>query len=79
MGLEPVMTEILVTLGMQWGADCRTYLGVTSICFMPEATDTRACPVLAADTRDRFYETPFWPKNKWTIFLPVLNVKLYFS
>ena len=48
---EPFNTEILVTLGMQWGADCRNYLGVTSICFMPNTTDTRTCPMLAEDTR----------------------------
>ena len=35
------MTEILVTLGMQWGADCRSYLGVPSICFMPNVAESR--------------------------------------
>ena len=43
-----VLANITVSFKV-YGVNCQTYLGVTSICFAPPATETRTCAELATD------------------------------
>ena len=47
----PTLTSILLTFNrLPWNDDCRAYLGLTNVCFIPPVSETRLCPALAADT-----------------------------
>ena len=46
----PTLTNILVTFRLPWNNDCRAYLGLNNVCFVPPVAETRTCASLGADT-----------------------------